>query len=1091
MREKICIPLVFSLIIGGALFIPDHEVDGEKTRLMIDDSAYRLIPLDDLKVTIEDGEYNSRFYTIMGGLTVNSFISDAAWLTWEYTEPLGINTTDNEGYWSFDKGDATDGSGNGNDGTLHGPTSVGGISSFGQALSFEGNEYVDIPHDASLNITDEITVEAWIYPTFDDMGEHMIVSKGGSWSDEDPQCYELTFDKGLPLFQMKLPDSEDWYGIAPADPITRNTWHHVAGVYDGARFYIYIDGVNQTKTYTGWGGTYMGEVYSGGLPTGDFNISIGRRAPASWGSLFYEGYIDEVRIWDRAIPGWEIEQHAVIPGTPSLNLKGTPDNGDVGDYNVLINVTDGDNHFAEYQYDLTVENQLPNILTDPIEQIFQDEEYSVQYNSDEGSGVLTWGLITDAGWLSMDPSTGLLSGTPTNDDVGIQEVTVRFNDGNGGMDSSTFNLEVLDINDPPEISTENVIEALEDQYFQVDYDHIDIDGEDVTWTLVTDADWLSLDPISGILNGTPSNDDVGSYDVNIKAEDPRGLFNSTEFQLTVLNVNDIPVWVDVPENISVNEASIYLFDLNATDVDMGDKITYSISSDPAVNFTINGTTGVLEWTVSRFDFIDEIDIESVNEVRLDLLAKATDGEEVISHIFHLDVIFDPSPITTLISPLNGSTIGGPVILDWEGSDNGELPLTYDIYLFDSKSDVLSMNEWAMIGEGINETEFQVNDLEIGNTYFWTIIPHDQYSMGICIDEAFSFYLNSPPETTLISPKDEAVVSNHGLVLRCSGTDAELDTIEYHFYISMEIGDLENLTEKAHFIGTSSFPPQDIQPGVTYYWTVIGKDDYEFGECLNGIYRFTVNIPPEFDTIEDQEVDAGSDLVVDINGSDDDGDDLEFTILDGPSGLVIVPTTGIISWTTKVEDIGQYTVKVQISDGLDINNVSFIIDVKEATVIDDEDGDKDESSSVPIVIAVIAVVIILIIIVLIIFLLMRKKKEGEPEEQIPDEENQGDIPDYFLGEGETALQEDLYTDPLADGRKNAVEEDHSGDSYESIVPEALSEEEDLSRVASFESNEEPVSSGEISSSGSEIGMDPPGSETVEDLPEGSAHPKEDA
>ncbi len=1079
MREKICILLVLSLIIGGALFIPDHDVDGEKTRLMIDDSAYRLIPLDDLRVTIEDGEYDSRFYSIMGGLTVNSFTTDADWLTWEYSAPLDINLTDNEGYWSFDKGDATDGSGNGNDGTLHGPTSVGGISSFGQALSFNGNEYVDIPPDASLNITDEITVEAWIYPTFDDMGEHMIISKGGSWSDEDPQCYELTFDEGLPLFQMKLPNSEDWYGIAPAEPITRNTWHHVAGVYDGARFYIYIDGVNQTKIYTGWGGTYMGEVYSGGLPTGDFNISIGRRAPASWGSLFYEGYIDEVRIWDRAIPGWEIMQHAVIPGTSSLNLKGTPDNGDVGEYNVLINVTDGDNRFTEHQYDLTVENLLPNILTDPIVEIYQDEEYSVQYTSDEGSGDLSWGLITDAGWLSMDPDSGLLSGTPTNDDVGVQEVTVRFSDGNGGMDSKTFNLDVLDINDPPLITTENVIEAIEDQYFQVDYDHIDIDGEDVTWSMVTDADWLSLDPILGILNGTPSNDDVGSYDVNIKAEDPRGLFNSTEFQITVLNVNDKPVWTDVPGNISVDEASIYIFDLNASDIDVGDELTYSISSDPAANITINGTTGVLEWTVSRFDFIDEIDIESVNEVRLDLLAEATDGEEVISHIFHLDVIFNPSPMTTLSAPLNGSTIGGPVILEWEGSDDGEIPLTYDIYLYDTKSDVLSMNEWSMIAEGINETEFQVNDLEVGNTYFWTVIPHDQYSMGICIDEAYSFYLNSPPGTTLLSPKDGAVVSYQGLVLKCSGTDAELDTIEYHFYISMEIGDLENLTENAHFIGSSSFTPLDIQPGATYYWTVIGKDQYEFGECQSGIFSFMVNNPPTFDPVDDQVINAGMELVVDINGSDDNGDDLEFSILDGPSGLVIIPTTGIISWTPKLEDIGQYTVKVQVSDGLDTNNVSFVIDVKEANVIEDEDGDKDESSSIPIVIAVIAVVVILIIIVLIIFLLMRKKKEDQTEEQIPDQGDQENIPDYLLGEGEIAQQEDLYTDPLANGRKDAVEEDHSGDSYQSIVPEALSEEEDISRAASFESNEEPLSSEEIPSTGSEIGMDPPGPETVED------------
>ena len=68
------------------------------------------------------------------------------------------------GKWLFDDGagDVTnDSSGKGNDGEIHGAQWVGG--KFGEALEFNGvSDYVDCGNDASLNITDEITVAAWI-----------------------------------------------------------------------------------------------------------------------------------------------------------------------------------------------------------------------------------------------------------------------------------------------------------------------------------------------------------------------------------------------------------------------------------------------------------------------------------------------------------------------------------------------------------------------------------------------------------------------------------------------------------------------------------------------------------------------------------------------------------------------------------------------------------------------------------------------------------------------------------------------------------------------------------------------------------------
>ena len=63
--------------------------------------------------------------------------------------------------WHMDEGEGSviyDTSGNGNDGTIYGATWTDG--KFGKALSFDGeNDYVKIPDSASLDITDEITIE--------------------------------------------------------------------------------------------------------------------------------------------------------------------------------------------------------------------------------------------------------------------------------------------------------------------------------------------------------------------------------------------------------------------------------------------------------------------------------------------------------------------------------------------------------------------------------------------------------------------------------------------------------------------------------------------------------------------------------------------------------------------------------------------------------------------------------------------------------------------------------------------------------------------------------------------------------------------
>ena len=80
-------------------------------------------------------------------------------------------TQDLVGYWKFDEGNgsvAGDSSGLGNDGTIYGASWVSSSPDGSTALSFDGiDDYVKVPDDFSLDLTGDMTIEAWVYFTGD------------------------------------------------------------------------------------------------------------------------------------------------------------------------------------------------------------------------------------------------------------------------------------------------------------------------------------------------------------------------------------------------------------------------------------------------------------------------------------------------------------------------------------------------------------------------------------------------------------------------------------------------------------------------------------------------------------------------------------------------------------------------------------------------------------------------------------------------------------------------------------------------------------------------------------------------------------
>ena len=202
------------------------------------------------------------------------------------------------GIWDFeDQNNPTaDRSGFGNHGILYGNTHfVANDVLGGYALIFDGvDDYVDCGNNPSLNITDAITIEAWVKGKSD---HGKIVEKGkGGYADGDyslqGSAFKLYVDNlGYPGGYMSL-------GYSYAEDV----WNHVAATYDGTYMRVYVNGAEKANRNIG----------SHTIDTSGLYLGIGRKVtnPPNW--YPFNGTIDDVRIYNHALSAAQIQQHYAL-----------------------------------------------------------------------------------------------------------------------------------------------------------------------------------------------------------------------------------------------------------------------------------------------------------------------------------------------------------------------------------------------------------------------------------------------------------------------------------------------------------------------------------------------------------------------------------------------------------------------------------------------------------------------------------------------------------------------------------------------------------------------------------------------------------
>jgi len=188
---------------------------------------------------------------------------------------------------------AIDLSGRGNHGTINGATWVG--SERGVSLYFDGvNDYVDLPHSSSLNITTPITIGARIKSSTDVPSGNQtmaIVDRGEYGDPRNSMSLRVEGDGDIIRFDYEYGSGANSLASLGTTDITDNLSHYVVGIWNGSRCLAYVDG------------DIEGNVSCPNTPGSfDQGFCIGKdmQQPGDY-SMFFEGLIDEVYIYNCAL----------------------------------------------------------------------------------------------------------------------------------------------------------------------------------------------------------------------------------------------------------------------------------------------------------------------------------------------------------------------------------------------------------------------------------------------------------------------------------------------------------------------------------------------------------------------------------------------------------------------------------------------------------------------------------------------------------------------------------------------------------------------------------------------------------------------
>ncbi|MDD5555609.1 MAG: LamG domain-containing protein, partial [Candidatus Pacebacteria bacterium] len=170
-------------------------------------------------------------------------------------------------------------------------------------LAFDGtDDYVDCGNGANLKPTTALTIGLWIKPNnpIGGVGYDRFITRADAAGSSANNSYSFQFysTTGRLNFAIWIDGDtavKNLYGNAI---LTAGNWYYIVGTYDGSYLRIYLNGNLDC--------TPMSQT--GNIRAGTYNFLIGA-CTGLQSTTMYGGLIDDVRIYNAAIPASQIQQN--------------------------------------------------------------------------------------------------------------------------------------------------------------------------------------------------------------------------------------------------------------------------------------------------------------------------------------------------------------------------------------------------------------------------------------------------------------------------------------------------------------------------------------------------------------------------------------------------------------------------------------------------------------------------------------------------------------------------------------------------------------------------------------------------------------
>lgn len=580
-----------------------------------------------------------------------------------------------------------------------------------------------------------------------------------------------------------------------------------------------------------------------------------------------------------------------------------------GNYPIAVAATDSLGMIADAGFSIQVDevNAPPVLSTIPTQTIDELETLSIQLqavDSDIPVNTLSYSLASGPAGASVSASTGQLTWTPSEDEgPGVHDFTVGVSDALGGIDTTSFMVNVREVNQPPILSdiADQTVDELNELIVQAAANDSDTPANSLTYSVVQGPNGLTIDPATGAIRWTPTEaQGPSSEQVVIRAEDGGGESDERGFRITVNEVNRSPMLAAVADQ-SVDELTELSIQLSATDEDRpSNMLSYAISQGP-VGATVEPNTGLFSWTPTEsqgpgdytvsVQVVDssgasdtqtfQVEVAEVN--RPPVLAEVQDRSIGISDALVVTLsASDPDvPDNTLTYSIDQAPVGAIIepdtgVLQWTpSSSQGSGSYTFDVRAtddgsparFDTTSFVVTVGDLPQLSLAIDDG--QVNELE-------------ELSFAII--------------ATGTIPTDNLVYTIE------NGPDGAA---------------IETLGSVSRFVWT---PSEHQGPATVENIVITATDSTDPSRTTSDEFRIVVNEvnqAPVLQPIGNVLVQPGDPVQLTALASDADipANTLVFSLEPGaPVGASIDSTTGAFEWVTPADFGASQTIGIRVSDG---------------------------------------------------------------------------------------------------------------------------------------------------------------------------------